>query len=93
MSTKTVELSSSSTLSSALDLVDRIEKLKGNGILDLVKGKNDKKIKYYYLTNAGVDFFRVITDFSLWTKKRLEKDTHPLSVDAFEETDLKSINT
>ena len=70
-------------------LVDRIKKLRSNGILDFVRDNNDKKIKYYYLTNSGIDFYRVITEFSLWTKKHLNKGFHTLSVLAFKEIDLK----
>ena len=73
-------------------LVDRIKKLRSNGIIDFVKDKNDKKIKYYYLTDSGVDFYRVITEFSLWTKKHLNTETSPLSVAVFKEIDLKGVN-
>ena len=72
-------------------LVDRIKKLRSNGIIDFVKDKNDKKIKYYYLTDSGVDFYRVITEFSLWTKKHLNKEISPLSVAVFKEIDLKGV--
>ena len=73
-------------------LVDRIKKLRSNGIIDFVKDKNDKKIKYYYLTDSGVDFYRVITEFSLWTKKHLNKETSPLSVKVFKEIDVKGVD-
>ena len=73
-------------------LVDRIKKLRSNGIIDFVKDKNNKKIKYYYLTNSGIDFYRVITEFSLWTKKHLNKETSPLSIAAFKEIDLKGVD-
>ena len=73
-------------------LVDRIKKLRSNGIIDFVKDKNDKKIKYYYLTDSGVDFYRVITEFSLWIKKHLNKETSPLSVAVFKEIDLKGVD-
>ena len=73
-------------------LVDRIKKLRSNGIIDFVKDKNDKKIKYYYLTNSGIDFYSVITEFSLWTKKHLNKETSPLSVAVFKEIDLKGVD-
>jgi DNA-binding HxlR family transcriptional regulator len=73
-------------------LVDRIKKLRSNGIIDFVKDKNDKKIKYYYLTDSGVDFYRVITEFSLWTKKHLNTETSPLSVAVFKEIDLKGVD-
>ena len=73
-------------------LVDRIKKLRSNGIIDFVKDKNDKKIKYYYLTNSGIDFYSVITEFSLWTKKHLNKEISPLSVAVFKEIDLKGVD-
>ena len=73
-------------------LVDRIKKLRSNGIIDFVKDKNDKKIKYYYLTDSGVDFYRVITEFSLWTKKHLNKEISPLSVAVFKEIDIKGVD-
>ena len=73
-------------------LVDRIKKLRSNGIIDFVKDKNDKKIKYYYLTDSGVDFYRVITEFSLWTKKHLNKEISPLSIAVFKEIDLKGVD-
>jgi DNA-binding HxlR family transcriptional regulator len=73
-------------------LVDRIKKLRSNGIIDFVKDKNDKKIKYYYLTNSGIDFYSVITEFSLWTKKHLNKETSPLSVAVFKEIDLIGVD-
>ena len=70
-------------------LVDRIKKLRSNGTIDCVKDNNEKKIKYYYLTNSGIDFYRVIIELSLRSKKYLNKETSPSSVAVFKEIDLK----
>ena len=38
-------------------LVDRLKKLRENGIIDFRRGERDKKIKYYYLTELGIDMY------------------------------------
>ena len=63
--------------------------MRRNGIINSVKDNKLKKIKYYYLTNYGIDFYHVVTELFLKTKKHLNKGFHTLSVLAFKEIDLK----
>jgi DNA-binding HxlR family transcriptional regulator len=65
-------------------LVDRIKKLREYGLIDFRKDKIDSKIKYYYLTDKGINLYPILTEMSLWTKKNLPTlPTHELSQQVF----------
>ena len=65
-------------------LVDRIKKLREYGLIDFRKDKIDSKIKYYYLTDKGINLYPILTEMSLWTKKNLPTlPTHELAQQVF----------
>lgn len=70
-------------------LVDRLKKLQEYGIIGFRRDPNDKKIKYYYLTESGIDLYPMMVEMMLWSKKHLKHEFHPLSEEFFEEIDLK----
>ena len=65
-------------------LVDRIKKLREYGLIDFRKDKIDSKIKYYYLTDKGINLYPILIEMSLWTKKNLPTlPTHELAQQGF----------
>ena len=74
-------------------LVDRIKKLRGHGILDFKRDVNDNKIKYYYLTNSGIDLFPMIMNLSLWSRKHLHIEPGPFSKRDYGLIDLNGLDS
>lgn len=70
-------------------LVDRLKKLVHHGIVSFHRDENDKKIKYYQLTSKGIDLYPVIIEMSLWSRKHLDMEFHPLAVKHYEALDEK----
>lgn len=66
-------------------LVTRLKSLREFGVIDFVKDKKRKNIKYYFLTVMGKDLYPIITDLSLWYKKYNDIEFHPLSKLVFKE--------
>ena len=61
-------------------LVDRLKKLRENGIIDFRRGERDKKIKYYYLTELGIDMYPITIELAMWSKKHLVKQLNTFSL-------------
>ncbi|MCG5643643.1 helix-turn-helix transcriptional regulator [Flavobacteriaceae bacterium LSUCC0859] len=65
-------------------LVDRIKKLREYGLLDYRKDPIDRKIKYYYLTDKGINLYPILSEMSIWTKNNLPSlPTHELAQEGF----------
>ena len=65
-------------------LVNRTKKLREYGLIDFKKDKIDSKIKYYYLTDKGINLYPILIEMSLWTKKNLPTlPTHELAQQSF----------
>jgi DNA-binding HxlR family transcriptional regulator len=68
-------------------LSDRIHKLSHyNLIAHRVHPKN-RKIKQYYLTEAGMKLYSMIYELSMWSKEYLDMEFHPLSNEWYQNTD------
>ena len=59
-------------------------KLREYGLIDFKRDKIDSKIKYYYLTDKGMNLYPILIEMSLWTKKNLSTlPTHELAQQDF----------
>jgi DNA-binding HxlR family transcriptional regulator len=66
-------------------LVDRLKKLKSYGILNIVRDKEDTKIKHYYLTEKGIDLYPILAEMMDWSQKHVRLNFHPLSEEILHE--------
>ena len=71
-------------------LTDRLKKLKNFELISYVVNPIDKKVKNYYLTQAGIDFFPVIFNLSMWSKKHLDMEYNTIASQWFEDTQFKT---
>ena len=53
-------------------LNDRLKKLVSMGIIDFRKKESDRKVKEYYLTDAGIDLYPVIYSLQNWATKHVD---------------------
>ncbi|WP_220222695.1 helix-turn-helix domain-containing protein [Winogradskyella sp. KYW1333] len=62
-------------------LADRLKLMKNNELISYVYKEYNKKVKYYYLTNKGIDLYPIICEMMLWSDKHLKfKEMHPLGL-------------
>ncbi len=74
-------------------LVDRLKKLQSFELISYFKKVGDNKMKYYYLTDKGIDLYSMICEMSLWSKKHLKfREMHPLGVDLFNRIEKKGLS-
>lgn len=71
-------------------LTSRLQLLEAAGITKHVVSKNDKKVKWYYLTDKGIDLYPILYEMVYWSKRNLDQDFHPLAVDWFKKHDKLS---
>lgn len=64
-------------------LANRLQLLEGAGIAQHILSIKDKKVKWYYLTNRGIDFFPILYEMIYWSKRNLDDEFHPLSIEWF----------
>jgi DNA-binding HxlR family transcriptional regulator len=64
-------------------LADRLQLLEGAGIAQHILSTNDKKVKWYYLTDRGIDLFPILYEMIYWSKRNLDQEFHPLSKEWF----------
>ena len=69
---------STSVLTSRLKLMERA------GITQHVLSKKDKKVKFYYLTDLGIDLFPIIYEMVHWSKRNFDKSFHDLAIKWFD---------
>ena len=67
-------------------LTDRLKKLKNFGLISYVISPIDKKIKKYYLTEIGIDFFHVLYSLSMWGKKHFNMEFNAVATQWFVDT-------
>jgi len=60
-------------------LTDRLHKLLRYKLIAFQLHPKNKKIKQYYLTEAGLELYPLIYELSMWSKKHLKMTFHPLS--------------
>ena len=68
-------------------LVDRLKKLVQFGLIEFTRNEQDKKIKHYNLTSKGVDLYPILAEMAVWSRKNLDVEFHPLSVEMFNDVD------
>ena len=52
---------------------------------------SDKKVKFYYLTDRGIDLYPILYEMSYWSKRNLDKEFFPMAEQWFKR--YKSINS
>ena len=55
-------------------LTNRLKSLTKDGLIDYKIDPNNKKIKWYYLTDKTVDVYPVIIEMVKWSDKKLNKE-------------------
>ena len=66
-------------------LTDRLMSLKSKGIIDYTYAPNNKKTKYYYLTDIGIDLYPVIYEMSMWSRRNLDVEFNDIANNWFSE--------
>lgn len=66
-------------------LSDRLKSLSEKGIIDFAYAHNNKKTKYYYLTDIGINLYPIIYEMSMWSKNNLNVEFNTIANDWFEE--------
>ena len=62
-------------------LTDRINKLTKYNLIEYRVHPNNRKIKQYYLTQAGIDLYPIIFDLIVWSIDHLDMEFSPIAVD------------
>ena len=71
-------------------LTDRLKKLIKNDIISYFIEPQDKKIKKYYLTDAGISLFPMIYNLSMWSKNHLKMRFNGVATEWYEENQNKN---
>lgn len=66
-------------------LTDRLKSLLSKGIIDYTYAPNNKKTKYYYLTDMGIDLYPVIYEMAMWSQRNLDIEFNDIANDWFSE--------
>lgn len=64
-------------------LANRLQLLEGAGIAQHILSNKDKKVKWYYLTDRGIDIFPILYEMVYWSKRNLDQEFHPFSKEWF----------
>ena len=59
-------------------LANRLELLTNNGLLKMTHLPNDRKTKFYYLTDKGIDMYPIIYEMMQWSDRNLNKKFGPI---------------
>jgi len=70
-------------------LTDRLKKLLKYNLIGYVRNPKNKKIKIYYLKDAGIDLYPIIFELLRWSKNHLDIKFLPLSKQWYKATDKK----
>lgn len=68
-------------------LTDRINKLKKYNLIEYRVHPNNRKIKQYYLTQAGIDLYPIIYDLIVWSIDHLDMEFNPTAVDWYQKNE------
>lgn len=68
-------------------LTDRINKLKKFNLIEYRVHPNNRKIKQYYLTQAGIDLYPIIYDLIVWSIDHLDMEFNPTAVDWYKKNE------
>ena len=64
-------------------LTSRLQLLERSGIAQHILSKSDKKVKFYFLTDRGIDLFPILYEMVYWSKRNLDREFHPFSKEWF----------
>lgn len=81
---KSAEKISTSVLTSRLQLLERA------GIAQHVLSKRDKKVKFYFLTDRGIDLFPILYEMVYWSKRNFDREFHPIAQEWFKRHENRS---
>tara|TARA_B100000989_G_C19524712_1_gene466121 strand:- start:1261 stop:1710 length:450 start_codon:yes stop_codon:yes gene_type:complete len=70
-------------------LTDRLKKLLKYNLIGYVRNPKNKKIKIYYLKDAGIDLYPIIFELLTWSKNHLDIKFLPLFKQWYKATDKK----
>tara|TARA_X000001036_G_scaffold145761_1_gene138580 strand:+ start:1898 stop:2365 length:468 start_codon:yes stop_codon:yes gene_type:complete len=73
-------------------LTDRINKLTKYNLIEYRVHPNNRKIKQYYLTQAGIDLYPIIYDLIVWSIDHLDMEFDPIAVDWFKKNERLNRN-
>ena len=68
-------------------LTDRINKLQKYNLIEYRLHPNNRKIKQYYLTDAGIDLYPIIYDLIVWSIDHLDMEFNPTAVDWYQKNE------
>jgi DNA-binding HxlR family transcriptional regulator len=68
-------------------LTDRINKLTKYNLIEYRVHPNNRKIKQYYLTQAGIDLYPIIYDLIVWSIDHLDMEFNPTAVDWYQKNE------
>jgi DNA-binding HxlR family transcriptional regulator len=60
-------------------LTNRIKSLIKDGLIDYKINPNNKKVKWYYLTDKAVDVYPVIIEMVKWSDKNIDEEFGPIT--------------
>ena len=60
-------------------LSNRIKSLMKDGLIDYKINPNNKKVKWYYLTDKAVDVYPVIIEMVKWSDKNIDEEFGPIT--------------
>ena len=60
-------------------LTNRLKSLSNDGLIDFKINPNNKKVKWYFLTDKAVDVYPIILEMVKWSDKKLNKNFGPIS--------------
>ena len=71
-------------------LTNRIKSLMKDGLIDYKINPNNKKVKWYYLTDKAVDVYPVIIEMVKWSDKNIDEEFGPITKQWIKETNTGS---
>ena len=60
-------------------LTNRIKSLMKDGLIDYKINPNNKKVKWYYLTDKALDVYPVIIEMVKWSDKNIDEEFGPIT--------------
>ena len=71
-------------------LSHRLKLLQELDLIGFRRDAKDKKIKYYFLTNRGIDLYPIIVEMGLWSMKHLNKSFADITYDWYEQFNTRT---
>ena len=71
-------------------LSQRLKWLSEHDIIDFAYKKGNQKVKYYYLTDKGIDLYPCMYEIMAWSQKNIDKELDPLTIEWNEKNKNKS---